>query len=117
MSDDKFDTIIVPARQETFEDTFLAKNCWYAIRIDDDKQENIKYIAVYRTAPVSAITHFAEVSSIVRHEDSDKFVVNFEGNAKRLSTPISAGKKLKRLQNIKYTTVAKMLVAKSLDDL
>jgi len=117
MSEEKFDTIIVPAHQEGFEDTFLAKNCWYAIRIDEDKHDNIQYIAVYRTAPVSAITHFAPVASIEQYEDTDKYIIYFTENAKRMASPITGGKKLKHLQNTKYTSIAKMLVAKSLDDL
>ena len=117
MADDTFDTIIVPAHQEGFEDAFLAENRWYAIRIDEDKHDKIKYIAVYRTAPTSAITHFAEVSSIVPQDGTDKYIVNFEGNAKRLASPIEGGTKLRHLQNIKYTSIVKMLAAKSLDDL
>lgn len=117
MTDEKFDTIIVSARQETFEDTFLAKNCWYQVRIDADKHDDIQHIAVYRTAPVSAITHFASVSSIEKFEDTDNCIIYFSENAERLPTFITSGKKLKSIQNIKYTSVAKMLVAKTLDDL
>ena len=117
MSDEKLDTIIVPAHQENFEDTFLAKNCWYQIRIDEDKHDNIRYIAVYRTAPVSAITHFAPVASIESFEDTNKYIVYFAENAKRIASPIVGGEKLTHLQSTKYTTIAKMLAAKTLDDL
>jgi hypothetical protein len=31
-------------------------------------QERIKYIAAYQVAPISAITHYAEVASIEKHQ-------------------------------------------------
>jgi hypothetical protein len=39
----------------------------------------IRYIAGYQVAPVSAITHLAEVSDIQPWEKSNKYVVNFKG--------------------------------------
>ena len=55
----ELDTVIVPARQEGFEKTFLGENCWYAIRISGGMREKIKYIAGYRIQPVAAVTHAA----------------------------------------------------------
>ena len=57
----KRDTIIVPAKKDGFEETFLSEDCWYAIRISGGMLDQIKYIAAYRTQPVSAITHYAPV--------------------------------------------------------
>ena len=46
--------------------------------------DKIKYIAAYQTAPVSAITHVAEVASIERWKDTNKYVLNFKESAKKL---------------------------------
>ncbi|WP_242610549.1 hypothetical protein [Burkholderia vietnamiensis] len=62
---DKFDTIVVPARDEGFKDTFLDKNCWYAVRINAKHISKLRYIAAYQVAPIAAITHIAEIESIV----------------------------------------------------
>ncbi len=50
----KFDTIIVPAQSKTFEQRFVTE--WSSIRISKSNLKQIEYIAVYQTAPISAIT-------------------------------------------------------------
>ena len=62
------DTIIVPAREMGFNTVFLGQNQWYDIRISQSRMRNLKYIAVYQVAPVSAITYYAKIKEIV---DSD----------------------------------------------
>jgi hypothetical protein len=71
------DTIIVPAQEEGFKKVFLGENCWYAIRIGGGKLKDIKYIAAYQTAPISEVTHFAEVESIEPYGDGGKYRLNF----------------------------------------
>ncbi|MGB1285943.1 MAG: hypothetical protein ACPG7F_05365 [Aggregatilineales bacterium] len=112
------DTIIVAAKEETFEDTFLAQNCWYAISINEKQIPDIRYIAAYRSAPVSAVTHFAKIASIEPYEgDKDKYILHFEGSAKRLACRIQQGKTSTHIQSKKYTSLENMLAAKTLDDL
>jgi len=53
---EEVDTVVVPAREDGFKETFLAENRWYQIRIHGSMKPQIKYIAVYQVAPVSAIT-------------------------------------------------------------
>jgi hypothetical protein len=112
------DTVVVPAREDGFQETFLGENRWYAIRIHGTMRPQIKYIAVYRVAPISAITHIAPVSSIEPWRDTDKFVVNFSEPAKEIG-PIALvkGGRGKALQNLRYTTRDKLMAAKSLEDL
>jgi len=81
------DTIVVPANQEGFEKVFLGEHCWYAIRISAGKLKDIKYIAAYQTAPMSAVTHLAEVDSIEPYGDRGKYKINFKSPAKSI-TPI-----------------------------
>ena len=111
------DTVIVPAQEEGFKKVFLGENCWYAIRIGGGKIKDIKYIAAYQTAPISAITHFAEVDSIEPYGDGDKYKLNFVSPAKKIN-PINYGNaKQGILQSPRYTNFEKLKVAKELTDL
>lgn len=38
------DTIVVPARRETFEERFLGEDCWSAIRIADEMLDRIRVV-------------------------------------------------------------------------
>jgi len=61
---DELDTIVVPAREEGFNEVFLGENSWYSIRMSSSMIDRVKYIASYQKAPVSAITHYAEVRKL-----------------------------------------------------
>ena len=78
----------------------------------------IKYIAVYQVAPVSAITHIAPVKSIEPWKDSPKFVLNFTEPAKEIG-PIAMNKigRVKSFQNLRYTSRARLDAARTLDDI
>jgi len=114
---DEVDTVVVPARDDGFEEVFLGENRWYEIRVHGTMRPQIKYIAAYRVAPISAITHVAPVSSIEPWKDGGKFVVNFAEPAKEIG-PISLVKsgRVKALQNLRYTTRQQLQSAKTLDD-
>jgi hypothetical protein len=86
------DTIIVPAREEGFQDVFLGQDQWYAIRIGAGMKDRIKYIAAYRVAPISAVTHIAEVAEIKPYKDTGKYLVVFKGPAQEIPhVPIEPG--------------------------
>jgi len=113
----EFDTIVVPAREDGFQETFLGENRWYAIRIHGSMIPQIKYIAAYRVAPVSAITHWALVKNIEPWEDTGKFVVNFAEAPKEIGPiPLVPKSKVKALQNARYTSFDRLRAAKSLDE-
>ena len=113
------DTVIVPARRDGFEEVFLGKDCWYAIRISGGMLDKIKYIAAYRTAPVMAITHYAPVDRIEPYGDGGKYKLIFSLKARELpqghnslgDAPQGA------MQGPRYTTFAKLMAAKKLTDL
>lgn len=114
----ELDTVVVPAREEGFQETFLGENRWYAIRMHSSMRPQIKYIAVYRVRPISAITHIAQVASIEPWRDSDKYVVNFRGPAEEIEhIPWVRDGRVKALQNLRYTTRERLLSAKTLEDI
>ncbi|MCP4683031.1 MAG: GIY-YIG nuclease family protein [Desulfobacterales bacterium] len=111
------DTIIVPAQEDGFNEVFLGKDCWYAIRIGGGKLKDIKYIAAYQTAPISAITYLAEVESIEGYGDGGKYKLNFASPAKQID-PIKFGNATRgTLQGPRYTSYEKLLSAKKVMDL
>jgi len=112
------DTLVVPAREDGFQETFVGENRWYQVRIHGSMRPQIKYIAAYRVAPLSAITHVAPVRSIEPWKDTDKFVVNFSESAREIGPiPLVKGGRVKALQNLRYTTRQRLEAAKTLEDL
>lgn len=113
----EIDTVVVPAREDGVQETFLGEHRWYAVRIHGTMRPQIRYIALYQIRPVSAITHIAPVESIEPWPNSDKFVLNFSEPAHKIG-PIKLIKKgrVKALQNLRYTSKARLEKAKTLDD-
>lgn len=112
------DTIVVPAQEDGFQKVFLGENRWYEIRIHQSMIPRIKYIASYRVAPISAVTHWAPVKNIMPWENTGKFVVNFAESAKEIE-PINLVPKsrVKAPQASRYASFARLQQAKTLDDL
>lgn len=112
-----YDTLIVPAMTEGFEKVFIGENCWHAVRIAAGSIPKIKHIAVYRSAPVSAITHLAEVESIEPYGETGKYKINFKAAAVEISPVRYEGASGNHIQSIRYTTKQKLLTAKIINDL
>ncbi len=113
----KRDTVIVPAQAEGFQKVFLEKHCWHAIRIGGGNLKNIKYIAAYQTAPISAITHIAEVESIEPYGDGGKYQLNFKEPATAIN-PIPLGNaKTGTMQGSRYTHYEKLKNVETVADL
>lgn len=112
-----FDTIVVPAREEGFNRVFIGENCWYEIKISSSMIPKIKYIAAYQTAPISAITYYAEVLKIEKYQDTNKYILYFKDKAIKLDKPIKIGE-ISALapQNSRYTSFNKLQKAKTLKD-
>ena len=115
----ELDTIVVPAQEEGFRETFIGENRWYKIRIHSSMIPRIKYIAAYQVAPVSAITHVAAVRNIELWPDSSKYVLNFSEPAKPIG-PIKLVPKpngtVKAPQAPRYTSFERLMKAKNLDE-
>jgi predicted DNA binding CopG/RHH family protein len=118
ISSDELDTIVVPANEDGFIEEFLGEERWYAVRISSAMIDRIKYIAAYQTAPVSAITYYAEVANIEKYKDTGKYIVRFKSKAKPIG-PIHLSEKKQGAapQSLRYTTFSRLLRAKTLADL
>ena len=115
---DDLDTIVVPAKEEGFKEVFIGEKRWYQIRISAAMLNKIKYIAAYQVAPISAITHVAEVERIEKYKDSNKYILYFKSEAKQIKKiPLLSKNKGKAPQAPRYTSYAKLLEANTLDDL
>lgn len=112
----EIDTIVVPARDDGFQEVFLRENRWYAIRMHSSMRSKTRHIAVYRVAPVSAVTHIAPVSSVERWKETSKYVVNFAEPAKEIG-PIALVPKgvVKAPQAPRYTSIDRLKSARDLD--
>ena len=111
------DTVIVPAREDGFQETFLGENCWYAIRMHSSMIPKIRYIAAYRVAPISAITHVAIVHKIEPYKETNKYILYFEEAAQEIK-PIKLVSKgqVKAPQAPRYTAHSKLIDATNLDE-
>jgi hypothetical protein len=112
------DTVVVPAQEDGFNKVFLGEHRWYAIRMHASMRPQIKFIAAYQVAPISAITHIAPVASIDTWKDSGKLVITFAEPAHKVG-PISLvnNGKVSQLQNLRYTSRQRIETAKTLDDI
>ena len=111
----ELDTIVVPAREDGFNDVFIGENAWYAIRINSSMIPKIKYIAAYQVAPISAITYIAEVKSIEQYMDTNKYIVTFTSKAEKIKKVPIGKTKGKTPQSPRYSSRKRILSASSLD--
>lgn len=112
-----YDTIVVPAHEEGFKQVFLGEHCWYAIRIAAGKIGRFRWIAGYQVAPVSAITHLAEIDRIEPYGDEGKYKVIFKGPAQPVG-PVAIGSAPQgTMQGPRYTSHHKLLSAATVVDL
>ncbi len=112
---EELNTVIVPAREEGFEKEFLGNHCWFAIRINASMIDKLKYIATYQVAPISAITHYAEIVSIEKWEDTNKYILKFKDSPQAITPiPLDRDKKGIAPQAPRYTSLDKLIKAKKL---
>ena len=110
-------TIVVPAQEEGFKKVFLGEDSWYAIRLSSNMLDKIKYIASYQVAPVSAVTHYAEVKSIIEFGEEGKYKLIFNGPAKKIEKPIAFDLAQGSIQSPRYTSFEKLQKATKVSEL
>lgn len=113
----QIDTVIVPVREEN-EYIFLNEKRYHSIRIASKNLKLIKFIAFYQTAPKSHIEYYAEVLSISKLENTNKYELLFKGNIKTLTNKIKypAGNKSLIIRGSKYVQIEKLVRAKTLKE-
>jgi len=114
---DDLDTIIVPAREDGFNEEFLKNDRWFAIRISGAMIDKIKYIAAYQVAPISGITYIADVDRIEKYKDTNKYIVFFKSGTVKKLNKVALGKKKLAPQAPRYSSYKAIAIAKTLDDL
>lgn len=113
-----FNTVIFPAHNEGFDQTFLGEDCWYSVRIREDKIPKLDYVGIYRAAPVSAITHYAKIDRIEQYKDTNKKIIYFKDKAIKLSTPVKLGdSNANSMRSPRYTTKERLLRATEVKNL
>lgn len=112
-----WDLFFCPARNEGFEEVFLGKNQWYSVRIASWRIPQIKYIACYRGAPYSAITHYAKVKEIKLYDDG-KYIIYFDGEAIPLENHVILGNSnVMTVRKTRYTSLEKLRSATEVSEL
>lgn len=109
------DTVVVPAREEGFQEVFIGENQWRAIRIGAAMKDRIKYIAAYRIAPIQAITHIAKVQEIKLYKDTGKYQLIFDGAAEEIK-PIKLKEGEAAPQGPFYVQREKLVSATTIDE-
>jgi hypothetical protein len=110
------DTLIVPGYEDGFQEAFLGERAWWAVRIAEWRLPTIKWLAVYRTAPHSRITHVGRVQRIEPYGDSGKYKLFLDGEPEQIG-PVLLAPGTTGLMGTKYTTIEKLRAAKTTADL
>jgi|TARA_R110000744_G_C19371224_1_gene562646 hypothetical protein len=108
------DTIVVPAHPKGFEEVFLGQRRWPNLKIDQKRKAYVRFIAVYQTKPVSAITHYVEVERFDPLEQKGRYAVVFKGEPKELNHVCYTNADAWAIQGPRYTSMSLLEVAKNL---
>ena len=98
----------------------MGENAWWTnngLRIAGGMLDKLKYIAVYRTAPTSAITHWAEIKQIEPYGEGNAYRLIFKGPAKEFKRQIGIKSRKYAPQNSRYTNFQKLKEAKDVSEL
>ena len=109
--------VVVPALEEGFKEVFLGEHRWRAIRIAGGKLQQIRYVAAYQTKPISAVTHYAPIAEIEPYGEGGKYQLIFSGAPVEISPVPFADARPGLMQGPRYTTLGKLLAAKTVKDL
>ncbi len=111
------DTLVVPASPDGFQKVFLGEECWYSFKLSKRALNELKYICVYQTRPVSAITHYAEIDRIEPFQDK-KYIAYFKaGTIKEIGPIRYEHSALTAIQSPRYFNFQKVVEASTLRDL
>lgn len=119
LNDVAYDTAVFPAKNSNWINVFMGEHEWRYVRMADFRVDNVRYIALYRGAPISAITHYAEVIGMGDPEpDKDnKRVIRLQEPI-ALPQPICLGNiHVNNVRKLFYTSLNKLLSVKTVEEL
>ncbi len=115
----QYDTIVCPGNNDGYTEAFVNEHAWWEPRIGKTNLPKLKYIAIYETAPTSAIRSYAAISDIEPMPDRPgRYKIYHDGNIIKLKTPIVLGQhKSLSLQAPRYFLLSDILSSSDLAEL
>lgn len=113
-----FDTVLLPAKDnEAAKSRLFVEHAWYPVQMKREKLEKIRYVAFYVGAPTSAVAYYASITAYEPLSgEPNKFKLSFE-EPEALLPPVGLGNYSAGLRRPRYTTLALLLEAKTVDEL
>jgi hypothetical protein len=108
------DTIVVPAHPKGFQEVFLGERRWQNLKIDKRRLSFLKFIAVYQTAPVSAITHYGTIERLFPLERTGRFDLTLQDSPFELTHVRYTQSDTCAIQGPRYTRLECILSARHL---
>lgn len=112
-----FNTVVCAAFEDGFKHAYIENNAWWAIRLSQEAREKLKYLAIYEKAPVAHISHYAEIDRIEPYKDTGKYILYLKNKKTVKPIKLGTGKKGEAPQAPRYTTLNKLLNAKTVREL
>ncbi len=114
-----FDTIVSPCSKDGFQNAFVKENAWWAVRIGESAIPKLKYVALYESAPISAIRAYAKITKIEAYPDKPgKYIIHHDGDIMYLDNPVNIGANSNlSLQGSRYYLLEDIKTSKTLGEL
>lgn len=116
--EEEYDTVIFPAAPEGFNEAFLKQHEWYWVRINDERKEKLKYIAIYEKTPRGAVAFYGKIKGYVLDEQKKKKKIILDGKPQKLPHEVILGSlDGNAMRSPRYTTLEKLKNANRLDEI
>jgi phenylpyruvate tautomerase PptA (4-oxalocrotonate tautomerase family) len=112
-----FDTVVCAALEEGFKHAYVENNAWWELRLSQKARENLKYLAIYEKAPVAHISHYAEIDRIEPYKDTGRYILYLKNKKTVKPIKLSGKARGEAPQSPRYTTLSKLLNAKTVSEL
>lgn len=115
----RYDTIVCPGDHNGYVEAFIDEKAWWQPRIGKSNLLKLKYVAIYETAPISAIRSYAKITEIEPMPDvPGRYKIHHDGNVITLDNPVELGdNKLLSLRSPKYYLLDDILSSSDLTEL
>ena len=112
-----FNTVVCAAFEDGFKHAYMENSAWWEIRLSQKAREKLKYLAIYEKVPVAHISHYAEIDRIEPYKDTGKYILYLKNKKTVKPIKLGTGKKGEAPQAPRYTTLNKLLNAKTVREL